>query len=371
MLANSGILFDNLLVFVVLYPNSLQPAGFLCLSAGPNIKQVGPSRIRFQHNTCITVDGKFYQVDGLTPEDVMSSNNSLLSIDGSFDGGPLSAWQQQGFDAGSRVGTIPAIDQTLQHARRLLQMPTPAPDMRNCTGQCGMYISGAAARLCTSPPESVLSAADELGFSREYYVPRPTGGWEAIWHCDQSSLPTSRATACNVSAQEESLLLKVNWPHHSDSPDEPWEQPLGCKGGLPVNAPGFTMADKQGAVGGGPASVGITQRSFGGGIEGHDAGAACGGRGILYSSKAIAARTDPTAQNASAMWWMCGEFDPRRAMAACAKIAACKYLARHESANDNVTAGGTAVHLDPTLDNDGCITCTSAPSSAGCPDPAL
>jgi hypothetical protein len=75
-----------------------------------------------------------------------------------------------------------------------------------------------------------------------------------------------------------------------------------------------------------------------------------------------------TAANASELWWACGEFSPERAMATCAAVPACHYIARHESANPSST-GGVAVHLDPIFGAKGCVNTTV--STPACPDPAL
>lgn len=111
----------------------------------------------------------------------------------------------------------------------------------------------------------------------------------------------------------------------------------------------------------GPASHGIPQQLWCGGIAGNGTESTCGGTGILYSSAAIAASTDPSAANTTTMWLMCGELQPGRALRACAAVPDCQYVARHET-ND-------AVHIDPTLDANDCVNATT--SAAACPDPKL
>eukprot|EP01052_Picozoa_sp_SAG31_P021770 SAG31_NODE_1700_length_7499_cov_2.107973_2_plen_129_part_00 len=54
-------------------------------------------------------------------------------------------------------------------------------------------------------------------------------------------------------------------------------------------------------------------------------------------------------------------------MEACAKVDDCVYIARHES-GATAGRGGAAVHLDPVLDEKGCI---EGVDSAACKDPAL
>lgn len=213
---------------------------------------------------------------------------------------------------------------------------------------CNMYTSGNANVVCTSTPER---AADKFGFEYTVYVPRPAspGGWGSVWQCTSAN-----RSACLAANEEPFLQLKVNWPHKQDHPDVSWADSAGAKAGKPVNRPSYHMG------------TGPVRKHFSGGIEGRSTEYSCnsgsGGHAILYSSPEQARRTDASAANGSAVWWMCGELNPSRALQACSSVPACKYVARHES--------GDAVFVDPVLDGSFCVDRSQAQQPA-CSDPKL